>query len=127
MAKEIHSYTQRRKIWPPEPGFFSLRLVKDAWRVPARIICENGLWRAEVDDILHPVSDDPAQAYMVDAIWHHGIKIPEDVYQWMYQVREWAAHNCPDHPCLFPRRAIDPAKLAPIPPSLSTERGHQNG
>lgn len=118
MATRLHNPAQRRNIWPPEPGTFCLRLAKNAWRVPAQIARTDIGWQAEVDDIKHPAHPDPEHAEQVAMIWHHGSMIPLADFLWLHQVREWAKLNCPDHPALFPYRAIDPHTTPPIPPSI---------
>lgn len=130
MASRLHAASQRRNIWPPQPGTFCVRLGKNTWRVPARIIHGDTGWQAEVDNLLHPAHPDPTQATQVAMIWHHGTMIPLVDWQWLCDVREWARENSPDHPSLFPYRAIDPNKIAPIPPTaraLAAQRGHHNG
>jgi hypothetical protein len=131
MRSRLHSAAQRRNIWPPEPGTFCVRLAKSAWRVPAQIIHSDIGWQAEVDGVKHPPHLDPALALHVAMVWHHGTMIPRDSFQWLNDVRAWAKVNCPDHPALFPLRAIDPNKIPPIPPSARAPAeqtgGHQHG
>lgn len=115
-----HAESQRRQVWPPEPGFFGFALVRKAWRVPCRIIrTEAGLWQAEIDDVLNPAHHDPAHAEGVAMLWHGGVKIPESDYRWLCAVREWAKANAPEHPALSPRKAIDPRRLTPLAPPAS--------
>jgi hypothetical protein len=101
-------------IWPPEPGPFSLRLVKGGWRVPARIVRDaEDRWHAEVDGEAHAADADPAQAVMVATLWHVGIKIDEQTYDWLLAMKAHALAREPDHPCLHPRKPIDPRLLKP--------------
>lgn len=123
MASRLHNPAQRRNVWPPQPGLFVMRLAKNAWTVPAQIILSDIGWQAEVDTTRHPSHRDPALAENVALVWHHGRIVPLADWQWFCDVREWAKVNCPDHPALFPYRAIDPNTIPPIPP----RRGHLNG
>jgi hypothetical protein len=109
-----HRADQRRQIWPPEPGYFLLRLVKDGWRVPCRIIHDAEGWHAEVDGTHHPAHADPALAYMTDALWHGGLRISQADYNWAVATREQARATAPDHPSLHPRKPMDPRTLKPI-------------
>lgn len=116
-----HAAAQRRLIWPPEPGFFALRLARGGWRVPARIHHAGGVWWAEIDGIAGPADPDPAYARGVDRIWHGGIRIQaESEYRYMLALKAWAAANDPRHPCLHPTQPIDRMRLSPLlPPGLS--------
>lgn len=106
---------QRRMVWPPEPGLFCLRLVRDGWRVPAKIVHdEEGRWHAEVDEEVHESHPDPAHAYMVSAIWHAGLKLPQADYDWLLAIKRHAQKHDPTHPSLNPRRSITPMWLRPL-------------
>jgi hypothetical protein len=107
---------QSRAVWPPEPGWFALSLVSKAWKVPARIVFEDGLWRAIIDGIARDQHADPAHAPDVAWVWQSGLIIDENTYAWLNATREWARLHDSMHPSLSPRRAIDPAKLEPIIP-----------
>jgi hypothetical protein len=109
------SSAQRRTIWPPEAGTFALRLVKNGWRVPARIVLDDDdRWYAEIDGAPFAAHPDPVHAPMVDVIWHGGIRIDEQTYQWLLAVKAHAQAHEPDHPALHPRKAIDPRLLKPL-------------
>lgn len=116
MAFNRKHYAQHRTIWPPEAGtLFAFRLVKDGWRVPGRIICDDeGRWHAEIDGTAYPAHADPALAPMVDALWHGGIKIPQADFDWLIEIREFARKYDPDHPSLHPRDPISPRSLRPM-------------
>lgn len=110
-----HDTTQARVVWPPEPGTFSLRLVRRGWRVPARIQrTADALWQADVDGVLCDAHIDPALADRVATIWHHGLRIPDSEYRWLLALKAHAALYAPQHPCLSPRTPIDPRRLAPL-------------
>ena len=114
MLSPRHARDQRRAIWPPEPGTFVLGLVRGAWRVPCRIVHDDDGWHAEIDGVVHPAHRDPALAYMVDAVWHGGTLVAQPDYDWFVAIKVWAQINDPSHPCLNPRKVIDPSLLKPI-------------
>lgn len=123
MSAYRHAESQRRLVWPPSPGWFALALVRRGWKVPCRIVRDDDGWHAEVDGVAHPAHPDPAHAYLVDAVWHGGIRIPESEYLWLEAVRAWAlAHEPGSHPAANPRKAIDPRRLAPIMPATAEQR-----
>lgn len=92
-----------------------MRLVKNGWRVPARIHHQDdGRWAAEVDEEMCEPHLDPALAPMVAALWHGGIKIDEQTYRWLLAMKAHAIEHDPSHPALNPRKAIDPRLLKPL-------------
>jgi hypothetical protein len=107
-----------RPVWPPEPGFFTLRLVRRGWAVPAQITHDGTAWCAIIDEQAYLPHKDPAWAEGVERIWTGGVRVESAHYHWLIALKRWAFASSPDHPCLFPRRPIDPAQLAPIEPSL---------
>lgn len=116
-----HARVQARSIWPPSPGLFSVSLTRGAWKVPARIVHEDGLWHAEIDGEEYTAHSDPTLAAMVDYVWHSGLRIDQAAYDWLMVLKDWARANNPDHPCLSPRRAIDPNRLRPIMPAEAAQ------
>lgn len=119
-----HHADQARVVWPPEEGWFRLRLVPGAWAVPCAICqTEDGDWLAIVDGAAQPPHPDPAHAAYVADIWHGGIKIDRPTYERLLDDRDHAAaHGPADHPALHPRRAIDHNRLRPIPYRPSQQR-----
>lgn len=115
-TSERHHSSQRRRVWPPEPGCFRMRLVAHGWMVPCRILHSDAGWQAEIDGEARPTDLDPALAEDVARIWHSGFIVTEDVYAWASHVREWAREHDPAHPSLHPQRPINPALLTPIIP-----------
>lgn len=114
---ERHDASQRRLIWPPEPGFFRLRLVKRGWPVPCQIILRDGpLWQAERDGVLAAPHPDPAIAEYVADIWTGGSKVDEFEYRWLIALKAHCLAHEPDHPAVNPRRPIDHRLLAPLIP-----------
>jgi hypothetical protein len=112
---------QARRVWPPEPGYFRLRLVKGGWPVGARIgKTEDGLWQAEVDGKLHHPNWNPAYARMVSDIWHYGERIDQATYQRLIDQAAHARAHDPGHPAADPYTPIDRAKLKPIQPKIRT-------
>lgn len=106
-----------RAIWPPQPGLFSLRLVKNGWKVPARISHTEAGWHAEIDGEAQPANPNPERAAGVDTIWHSGDQIDQQTYDHLQAIREYAREHDPDHPSLRPRTAMDHRTLRPIYPS----------
>jgi hypothetical protein len=116
-----HGADQVRAVWPPEPGFFRLRLVRKGWAVPCQIICQDGQWQAEVDGVLLPPVAQPEDAGAIGDIWAYGEKITAPVYDWLHKMRRWAAFHDPDHPSLHPRKPINPMTLRPLTPRKATD------
>jgi hypothetical protein len=116
LANDRHRADQRRNVWPPEPGFFSLRLVRNGWPVPARIVCDGGCWYAIIDGLEHPPAFDPAYAPHVARVWERGTRVDRADYDWRNEMRAYAAANEPAHPCLRPTEPMDPLSLPPLRP-----------
>jgi hypothetical protein len=112
----LKSAEQSRAIWPPEPGFFALRLVRRGWEVPARIVFDGEKWQAEIDGVASLPDIAPALAENVARIWQGSRRIAEHEFRWLEKLREWAKANQPEHPCLHPRQPIKPGMLKPILP-----------
>lgn len=110
-----------RPIADPQPGYFRLRLVKGGWAVPCAIgeDEQTGKWTSIIDEqeISHI---DPVEAG-VFRVWIYGERIEAWQYADLLALKAWAKQAYPDHPCLHPRRAIDPMRLRPItvPDSLT--------
>lgn len=100
----------------PQPGFFLMRLVKKGWnKVPARIIYENRLWRAEINGELDgPAVDDPLKSTSVMRIWETGRIVPEPEYRHAIDLKAWALRKDPTHPAANPRRPIDLTEMKPV-------------
>lgn len=110
-----HDARQRRAIWPPQPGFFRLRLAKNAWPVPARITHDGDMWQATIDGSECAAHADPALAPRVTDIWEGGWIVDEAEYRWALAVRDAAAAaDHTDHPALNPTKAINPLRLIPL-------------
>jgi hypothetical protein len=111
-----HEAGQTRVVWPPEPGFFRLRLVRAGWGVPAEIIHDDRGWSAVLNGEQGTPHPDPESANDVARIWQFGQKIEAAEYRWLESVRVWALANDPQHPAARPTKAIDPSTLRPILP-----------
>lgn len=110
-----HDEAQRRLIWPPRPGWFSLRLVTKGWEVPARIICAEGRWHAEIDGVMFADHPDPVHAPRVAAIWQSGTIVDETDYLWRTAVRQGARDRGDHgHPALNPLKRISHMRLKPL-------------
>ena len=104
-----------RRIDLPEPGCFAVKLVRGGPRVPARIVCENGLWSADIDGKpCGAAHEDPLYADGVFRVWQGGKIIDETEYRHMLAIKSWAAEHRPTHPSQNPRKPI--GSLAKIPP-----------
>ena len=114
MNSERHDDAQQRPVWPPQEGFFHMRLVRKGWPVPCRILCTDAGWQAIIDGEEFPAHADPAHADGVARIWHSGTIVEEGDYCWRLAVKAHAAAHEPDHPALHPRTAIHPLRLKPL-------------
>src|SRR5215831_15447402 len=100
----LHAADQARRMWPPEAGYFRLKLTKKGWPVPCRIFCEwDGRWHAVVDGRMFHADCDPALAPWIGEVWTRAEKISKADYDWLMAVKSWATEHHPDHPCLHPR------------------------
>lgn len=113
---ERHDASQRRSadVADAQPGFYRLRLVRDGWQVPCRILHENGQWQAEIDGELREAHPQPEHADGLAAIWHGAMIVTESEYRWAVATREHARAHEPDHPSLHPFRPIEPMRLKPL-------------
>lgn len=102
-----------RQSWPPLPGYFRLRLVKDGWRAPAQIIFADGLWQAIIDGEEGEPDADPVVAG-VDTIWAYGAFSTADEYAFLNATREWARQYRSDHPAADARRPRSKRRMKPI-------------
>lgn len=106
-----------RPVWPPEPGFFTLRRARRGWPVPAQITRDDaGRWYAIIDGAAGDCHPDPAHAPDVDRVWTSGTYISQAEYDYLLAVKSWAIDNDPTHPCLTPFQSIDPRRLRPLAP-----------
>jgi hypothetical protein len=115
------------RVDQPEPGLWKLRLHSGCWPyVPARIIFEAGLWSAEIDGKSAGLpNSDPTMADGVMDIWltdkdpisaaEYNFRTSEDPDLRPIPLKAWARSSYPDHPCLDPRKRVDPATLRLTP------------
>jgi hypothetical protein len=119
-ATALHRHpSQARPVWPPQPGYFALRRTRGGWRVPAQIVCDDGLWYAIIDGVPGNSHINPEHAPGVDTIWTSGLRLPEADFRYLEAVRAWAIDNDPSHPALHPFKSIDPMQLRPLMPRLA--------
>jgi hypothetical protein len=116
MTSEMHAESQRRAIGVIEPGYFSMRLVRNGWRVPCRIIHDEHGWHAVIDGCEHPSHPDPYAATGVSQVWERGLRIDPPTYNWLIALKAYALAHEPQHPAANPLRAINPNELQPIIP-----------
>lgn len=70
-----------RAIAEPEPGFFSLRLVKGGPEVGARIHQGFGIWWASINGVMcGAAAADPVAAAGVFRVWTSGARIDRQAY-----------------------------------------------
>lgn len=104
-----------RQVWPPEPGLFAVRITKGGWRVPARIVRDpEDRWQVEIDGQLCAPHADPAQAEKMSQVWHGGVKIDQQTYDWLGAVRDHARASNPAHPALHPDQAVNYLTAPPL-------------
>jgi hypothetical protein len=107
-----HFGSTPRAVWPPEPGFYKMRLCKGGWPVPCEIrILKHGAWQTVIDGRESPTAFDPI-AVQADRIWYAGEPIPEYQYRYLLALREQAPD---DHPARNPLKPINPSRLSPLP------------
>jgi hypothetical protein len=100
---------------PPQPGIFMLRLVRKGQRVPARIILENGWWRAEINGVEEgPRVEDPLASRSIVRIWESGQMVSQEVFDHALALKAWAEKNDPTHPAANPRQPVDLTKMQPV-------------
>jgi hypothetical protein len=115
------------RVDQPEPGLWKLRRYSGGWPyVPARIIFEGGLWSAVIDGKEAGLPNaDPAMADGVMDIWladkepisaaEYNYRTSEDPDARPIPLKAWARQSYPDHPCLDPRKQVDPTTLRLTP------------
>ena len=112
---------QRRVLSAPEPGWFSMRLVKGGPLVPARLfrgaavdpetgqpLDRSPVLLAQIGDRVP--SSDPGD---IERVWLQH-PIPEAEYHHLMRVLAWAKARAPDAPEAKPRRPINHGKLPPV-------------
>ena len=116
MTSELHAEIQRRVINAPAPGFYSMRLVRNGWRVPCRIVHDENGWHAIINGEVQPAFPDPYDAPFVATLHERGLRIDQPTYDWLIALKAYAEAHEPDHPAARPLLAIDPMQLKPIMP-----------
>ena len=100
----------------PQPGFYTVRLVKKGPELPAVITLTDGLWAAAVNGkplaAPHP---DPFHAG-VYTVWHGGRRSDAAQHSHLSAMLAWALVYQPDHPLCHPRKPVDVGALAPVLP-----------
>lgn len=119
-------------IWPPRPGLYRMRLVKDGPFVPVKIwfglpvidgeeqdraprwLCEiagrTDFWEKDAGNYRCRCALDIGRAWPFCA----NAPISEQDYAYMLDHAEWSRQFKPSNPDANPRKAIDLATLAPI-------------
>lgn len=110
----------------PEPGYFSLRLVKGGPMVGAELTYappndpETGepldrsyYWSARIDGE-HDPSPEPMPSERVMRVWLHGRRIDKAEYDYLTKDAEWARRFAPDDPRANPRQKVDIRVIRPL-------------
>jgi len=108
-----------RRIDQPQPGYFTLRLVKGGPFVPARIhrTCHctvNGGddnaahdWRESCDRYPFLAGEIDGKPANVDRIWTSGQPISRDIYDYLIDLGEWARTYDPEAPEARPEKPVN--------------------
>jgi hypothetical protein len=112
----------------PVPGFYLVRLALGAWMIPAEITHEDGLYGLIQDGapLGEAVSAADIEAALMDyalgkpaapllRVMFWGKPIAASVYRYHLALKQWAAVNEPNHPCLHPTKSIDALSPAALP------------
>lgn len=103
----------------PEPGHYTVRMVRGGPWLPARILYEDdtGFWRVEINgtEVGQPDLDPDAHPLLM-RVWHHGRRSDELEHELMTATKAWAAKHQPEHPLLHPTTPIDLGALPPVLP-----------
>jgi hypothetical protein len=107
---------QTRNVGKPEPGWFLIRLVRKGPFVPAKIdFSPEAGWHATVDGVAGAIaSHNPGEASDVFRIWHGGVRIDQEEYDFRMARKNYAQRHAPDLPEANTRRAIDVRRLPPL-------------
>lgn len=107
-----------RTVWPPEPGYFRMKLVKNGWPAPCEIqrreVDGLVLWQAIVDGDVMPEVPRPERCPHIERIWTSGFRIDETEYRWRNSLRDSARKHRVQHPAANARRPIIVMRLRPI-------------
>jgi len=112
-------------VWPPLPGHYAMRLVRDGPRVAVRIWFGAAIidgeeqdrapgWFVEIDGQTDREECD-ATGYRcripldVNKAWPWCAREPidEDTYRYLVACASWARDHSPDHPKAQPHKAVD--------------------
>ena len=100
----------------PQPGFYTVRLVKRGPALPAITALTDGLWSTMINGVLlAPPHADPFHAG-VYTVWHGGQRSDAVEHAYLSAVRNWALVHQPGHPLCHPRKPIDVGALPPVLP-----------
>lgn len=113
-------------VWPPQAGFYTMRLTRGGVRVPVRIwfgppvidgeeLDRSPDWRCEIDGRADTWERDDATGYRcrvaihIDRAWPYAAREPisESEYRFLVAHSFWAREHAPDHPKAQPRKSID--------------------
>lgn len=110
-----------RLITQPEPGFFTVKLVKGGPFVPARIYhpcpIEMGVWDEwnwldrRWPDLVAEIDGEEVE---IDRVWLWGRPTTFKEFEFLSHRSRWAHASAPHHPAANPRERIDLGKLPPV-------------
>jgi len=105
-----------RAVDKPEPGYFSMRLVKNGPQVAARILYDTAVgWSAIINGVVcGPAAEDPVHANGVFRIWLGATRSTESEYRYLLKSAAWANKHAPDDPMANPSKPIDLRNLPPV-------------
>lgn len=109
-----------RLIDQPEPGFFTLRMVRGGPLVAARIYrpcpLEMAVWEPwqHLDRWYALEAEIDGQPCAVDRVWLFGRPIPWREFEFLSHRAQWARDHAPDHPAARPRERIDLGRMKPL-------------
>jgi hypothetical protein len=104
-----------RAVDKPEPGYFSMKLVKGGPLVGARIIFDGGMWSVEIDgEMKGGQVADPNDNLAIFRVWHGATIIDETEYRFLKERSAWAKVNDPKSPFANPTTPIDFTRHPPI-------------
>lgn len=119
------------QLWPPQEGFYAIKLVRGGPRVAVRIWFGPAIidgeeqdrapgWFVEIDGRTDRWEKDDTGyrcrvPLEVDRAWPFCAKDPitESEYRYLVAHAGWAREHSPDHPKAQPRKAVDYHSLAP--------------
>jgi hypothetical protein len=109
-----------RILTAPEPGWFTMRLVRGGPQVPARIyqpcpieFCWLSPWQW-VDRRYKLEAEIDGTPTTVDSVWLYGRRSTMAEFEYLTHKARWARVHQPEHPAANPRAKIDLGKMKSV-------------